>query len=78
MLSVPGLKGYERARGQVSRGVVKESDALSARMRRFQRSRRYTVLTPDSPLLDLARFFEREEFAIITDAGSFSSSPPWS
>ncbi|TGZ85015.1 hypothetical protein EX30DRAFT_360949 [Ascodesmis nigricans] len=43
---------------------------VSSVMTRFdrRRSKGYTVITPDTGLDELERFFEGEEFAVVTDA----------
>ncbi|PYH92733.1 hypothetical protein BO71DRAFT_356718 [Aspergillus ellipticus CBS 707.79] len=73
-LSIPRLKEL------LKEGAVKESDSVSAAMQRFHRKRgTYEVITMETPLEDLERFFESETgpngeprskqtFAVVTDA----------
>ncbi|KAL4926959.1 putative cystathionine beta-synthase (beta-thionase) [Aspergillus undulatus] len=67
-LSIPRLKELLGA------GTVKESDTVSAAMQRFNRKKgTYRVITMETPLEELQRFFEGEngeasEFAVVTDA----------
>ncbi|KAL4901339.1 hypothetical protein BDW74DRAFT_160279 [Aspergillus multicolor] len=69
-LSIPRLKELLAA------GTVKESDNVAAAMQRFNRKRgTYQVITMETPLEDLQRFFEsgegsngeQREFAVVTD-----------
>jgi hypothetical protein len=73
-LSIPHLKKL------LQEGAVKESDSVSAAMQRFNRKRgTYEVITMETPLEDLEKFFESEttptgekrqkqDFAVVTDA----------
>ncbi|KAI9376315.1 hypothetical protein BJX61DRAFT_420487 [Aspergillus egyptiacus] len=73
-LSIPRLKELLQA------GTVKESDTVAAAMQRFNRKRgTYQVITMETPLEELQRFFEsettpngekreRQDFAVVTDA----------
>ncbi|KAL4996415.1 hypothetical protein BDV10DRAFT_112573 [Aspergillus recurvatus] len=69
-LSIPRLKELLAA------GTVKESDTVSAAMQRFNRKRgTYQVITMETPLEELQKFFEsgegangeKREFAVVTD-----------
>ncbi|KAI0428972.1 hypothetical protein F5Y09DRAFT_311671 [Xylaria sp. FL1042] len=74
-----GLVGYiaiPSLQAQLDSGAVKPEDPLSRAMVRFQRKgRRYTIITPDTPLEKLEAFFEgvgdshgqKQEFAVVTD-----------
>ncbi|KAL2865799.1 putative cystathionine beta-synthase (beta-thionase) [Aspergillus lucknowensis] len=73
-LSIPRLKELLQA------GAVKESDTVAAAMQRFNRKRgTYQVITMETPLEELQRFFEsdkgpngeqreKKDFAVVTDA----------
>ncbi|KAL3482472.1 hypothetical protein BJX99DRAFT_217113 [Aspergillus californicus] len=67
-LSIPRLKELLQA------GMVKESDTVAAAMQRFHRKKgTYQVITMETPLEELQRFFESDtgaggEFAVVTDA----------
>ncbi|KAL2219379.1 putative cystathionine beta-synthase [Thermoascus aurantiacus ATCC 26904] len=72
-LSIPRLKTL------LQEGTVKESDPVSAAMLRFNRKRGnvYHVITMETPLEELERFFEgeiggtrreKQDFAVVTDA----------
>ncbi|KAL4796984.1 hypothetical protein BDV19DRAFT_387853 [Aspergillus venezuelensis] len=68
-LSIPRLKELLGA------GTVKESDTVAAAMQRFNRKKgTYRVITMETELEELQRFFEGEneqhgsEFAVVTDA----------
>ncbi|CAL5866174.1 uncharacterized protein PFLUO_LOCUS381 [Penicillium psychrofluorescens] len=73
-LSIPRLKEL------LQTGAVKESDPVSAAMQRFIRKRGiYQVITMETPLEELERFFEtdtalngekreKQQFAVVTDA----------
>ncbi|PYI00989.1 hypothetical protein BO78DRAFT_354490 [Aspergillus sclerotiicarbonarius CBS 121057] len=72
-LSIPRLKEL------LKEGAVKESDPVSAAMQRFNRKRgTYQVITMETPLEELEKFFESEtglngeprakqDFAVVTD-----------
>ncbi|KAF9892901.1 hypothetical protein FE257_000493 [Aspergillus nanangensis] len=73
-LSIPRLKEL------LKEGAVKESDSVSVAMQRFNRKRgTYEVITMETPLEDLQKFFDSEtsptgekrqkqDFAVVTDA----------
>ncbi|PWY92752.1 hypothetical protein BO70DRAFT_357896 [Aspergillus heteromorphus CBS 117.55] len=73
-LSIPRLKEL------LKEGAVKESDSVAVAMQRFNRKRgTYQVITMETPLEELERFFESETgpngeqrpkqtFAVVTDA----------
>jgi hypothetical protein len=54
-------------------GKVQESDEIRRAMTGFKRSKKYRVITMDTPLEELEEFFEggatgqRQDFAVITD-----------
>jgi CBS domain-containing protein len=70
-LSIPHLQSLVKA------GTVKENDEVSKAMVKFRRKgRAYKVITMDTPLEDLERFFNgdgeggdrgKQEFAVVTD-----------
>ncbi|OJJ48589.1 hypothetical protein ASPZODRAFT_165441 [Penicilliopsis zonata CBS 506.65] len=78
--SLMGYLSIPRLRTMLSEGVVNESDPVSAAMQRFNRKRgSYQVITMETPLEELERFFECEAgpdgttrekqlFAVVTDA----------
>ncbi|MBW0546919.1 hypothetical protein O181_086634 [Austropuccinia psidii MF-1] len=41
----------------------------SSLMKKFQRQKTYQVITPNTPLQDLSKFFINNRFAIVTDLG---------
>ncbi|KFA64129.1 hypothetical protein S40285_00831 [Stachybotrys chlorohalonatus IBT 40285] len=70
-ISIPHLQAL------IDGGKVRPDEPLSSAMTRFQRKgRTYTVITMQTPLEDLERFFRggktdgpwKEDFAVITDA----------
>ncbi|KAL3463080.1 hypothetical protein BJX64DRAFT_287814 [Aspergillus heterothallicus] len=73
-LSIPRLKEL------LATGTVKESDTVAAAMQRFNRKRgTYQVITMETPLEELQRFFEsqagangetkeKQGFAVVTDS----------
>ncbi|KAI8603106.1 tryptophan synthase beta subunit-like PLP-dependent enzyme [Dissophora ornata] len=54
-------------------GRAQESDLVSKWMYSFQKGKKggerstYETITPDTPLADLAKFFEKHSFAVVTD-----------
>lgn len=73
-LSIPRLKAL------LKDGTVRESDPVSMAMQRFNRKRgTYQVITMETPLEELEKFFEsdkgpdgekreKQQFAVVTDA----------
>ncbi|KAK2801397.1 hypothetical protein FQN50_007783 [Emmonsiellopsis sp. PD_5] len=80
--SLLGYLSIPRLKAQLKEGVVVESDPVEKAMLRFRRKgRAYKVITMDTPLEELERFFdgevdgdgegrkgEKQEFAVVTDA----------
>ncbi|KAL2003040.1 hypothetical protein VTN02DRAFT_5196 [Thermoascus thermophilus] len=78
--SLLGYLNIPRLKTLLEQGTVKESDPVSAAMQRFNRKRGnvYHVITMETPLEELERFFEgetvagerreKQDFAVVTDA----------
>lgn len=78
--SLLGYLSIPRLRELLKEGAVKESDSVSAAMQRFNRKRgTYQVITMETPLEELEKFFEsdagpngekreKQGFAVVTDA----------
>ena len=59
-----------------SSGDSRSNLTVADKMKRLQRKRPYTLLTPDTDLATLTAFFDGqdEDFAIVTDAGETARS----
>lgn len=71
-----GYVSMSSLQDHLERGTVKLSDTVESCMFSFKRKNggtggatgTYEVITPDTSLADLAKFFEKNSFAVITDA----------
>jgi len=63
------LRGYLTAvRLQELLKTENPEESVQRHITKFERGRRYVLITPDTDLDELERFLEKEEFAIVTDA----------
>lgn len=64
---VLGLLSMGQLLSRIASGRVQSSDPVSRAMIRFTTKRKYVPITPETPLAELRRFFERNSIAIVTE-----------
>ncbi|KAI9478454.1 MAG: tryptophan synthase beta subunit-like PLP-dependent enzyme [Benjaminiella poitrasii] len=67
-----GYVSLNALQDRLERGLSKLTDTVESAMYSFKKgteggSRKYQVITPDTSLAELAKFFEKNSFAVITD-----------
>ncbi|KAI7903068.1 tryptophan synthase beta subunit-like PLP-dependent enzyme [Cokeromyces recurvatus] len=68
-----GYVSLSALQDQLERGSVQLTDTVESCMYTFKKgsegvNKKYEIITPDTSLAELAKFFERNSFAVITDA----------
>lgn len=67
-----GYVSLASLQARLESGAIQLNDPVREAMYGFKKSAgtsTYQVITPDTSLADLAKFFEKNSFAVVTDAG---------